>query len=240
MGSSETVVDTNTKPEDIVDVSTPSIGVDSLYAQQQDQIKHMRATMLSISNDNNPRSVKNAIQNITVLRIYHQISRIIRFTEQMDKIEDKLYESIDASMENMEDTDPRTWMSLLKIQDQLQKTMIESQKLLDPYLNSKVFESVEIPQDTTSEESFATKILDQSSREKIRQSAQQVLNILSETDKEEQKVSDKNSEDEAKTKDTETEDTESTLEEESQDPEEISAAQKVAQSLINSIEENND
>ena len=52
--------------------------VDPLLKEQQNQVQGMRTTLLSFNPTDFP-SAKRAIQNITVLRIYHQIARIIRW-----------------------------------------------------------------------------------------------------------------------------------------------------------------
>lgn len=171
-------------PVETVDSTTQVISSDPIYKKEQDLVSQMR-THLLMSNDGDPKSVKSAIQNVLVLRLYHNVTRITRFLDEMDKIEDKLYASIDASMANMEDTNPATWMSLLQIQERLQKTMVESQKLLEPYFNSKIDLGIlDIPKDEVEEDSFTSKILDQNSREKIRTSAQQLLKALDEVNKE--------------------------------------------------------
>ena len=152
---------------------------DPIYMRQQQDVASMRQLLLNC-NINDPNSVRSSMQNILVMRIYHQISRIIKFTEQMDKIEAKLYDSIDKSLDTMNDTDPRTWMSLLNIQERLQKTMIDSQKLLDPYLSIKELTYIDVPE-VTAEDSFAKSLLDQQSREKLRTSAQAILAALDTT-----------------------------------------------------------
>lgn len=145
----------------------------SLFVNQMNDVNSMRQTLLTF-NKNDPNAAKRAIQNITVLRIYHQMSRIIRYTELMDKIEDKMYQSIGCYLDDADEMDPNTWATLLRMQDQLQRSMIESHKLLEPYLNADTFNlpvvEVENPQ-----ESFTNMIIDQESREKLRTSAQAII-----------------------------------------------------------------
>lgn len=159
---------------------TPVDRGDSLYEKQQKDVASMRASLLSCSTDN-PFSVQSALKNITVLRVYHQISRIIRYTEMMDKIEDKLYTAIEKTLDNMNENSPSTWIQLLSIQEKLQKSMIESNKLLQPYLDPSLYETViTIETQNVSEEDNLQKLLiDQESREKIRTSAQSVLAAIS-------------------------------------------------------------
>ena len=138
----------------------------------------MRSSLLSF-NMNNAQSAKAAIQNITIMRFYHQLSRIIRYTEMMDKLENKLYQAIDASIDRMSEDSPSTWITLLNIQEKLQKNMIESQKLLQPYLDMDNLSFVQIPDATDSPtDSFGSMLLDQSSRDKVRSSAQAVLDAI--------------------------------------------------------------
>jgi len=153
--------------------------IDPLYSKQKEDVATMRASLLACS-PNNPITVRKAIQNITVMRVYHQINRIIRYTEMMDKIEDKLYESIECSLNNMDASRPTTWMQLLKIQEQLQKSMIESHKLLQPYLDIEQLAFLEVidqPEDA-SPQSYSTMIMGQDARDKVRTSAQAVLQAI--------------------------------------------------------------
>lgn len=153
---------------------------DPLIAKQKRDVDAMR-TILLTCNTSDPNSVKAAMNNILVMRVYHQISRIIKYTEQMDKIEAKLYNSIDQSLDTMSDADPRTWMTLLNIQERLQKIMIDSHKLIEPYLNIEDLTYVEVIPEASSD-SFAKTLLDQDSRERLRTSAQAILSALSESD----------------------------------------------------------
>lgn len=150
--------------------------VDLLIQKQQADVQSMRNTLMSVDTTN-PNSVRAAMNNILVMRVYHQISRIIKYTEQMDKIEEKLYKSINSSMSTMHETDPRTWMMLLNIQERLQKIMIDSHKLLEPYLSMDNLNYVEVTPEASSD-SFAKSLLDQDSRERLRSSAQEILAVL--------------------------------------------------------------
>lgn len=150
-----------------------------LYLKQTEDVANMRSSLLSF-NRSDPLSAKMAIQNVTVLRVYHQLSRIVRYTEMMDKIEDKIYQAIDCQLMDMDEYDPVTIGKLLTIQERLQKCMIESHKLLEPYLDLDALTVVDMPQPADCSNTFAAMILDQESREKLRTSAQQVLSALSE------------------------------------------------------------
>ena len=140
---------------------------------QASGVAQMRATLLSF-NKNDPDSAKKALQYITALRVYHQMSRIIRYTEMLDKIEDKMYESIGIDLDQMDTADPQTWRTLLQLQSKLQEAMIESHKLLEPYLKLETLTTIEVPKDDPND-TFTAMILDQQSREKLRTSAQEVL-----------------------------------------------------------------
>ena len=72
----------------------------------------------------------------------------------------------------------------MRIQSQLQKTMIESQQLLEPYLHSELFESIQIP-DINAEHSTSNMLLDAESRQKLRDSATAVLAALESSKSEE-------------------------------------------------------
>lgn len=151
--------------------------IDPLVSKQKEDVARMRASLLACST--NLRSTREALQNITVLRLFHQMSRLIRYIEVMDKIEDKLYRSIDARLERMDDADPFTLAQLLKVQESLQKNMIESSKLLEPYLNisetvSEMMEEINSLDANTYDDSLIPK----SDRDKLRLLAREVLNEL--------------------------------------------------------------
>lgn len=154
--------------------------VDPIYARQKEDVAKMRASLLACSGEHlSSISTKQALKNITAMRIYHQISRIIRYTEMMDKLEDKLYQSIDATLENANVESPSTWMMLLKIQESLQKTMIDSHKLLQPYMDLKDIAVMDlIPEQEDSATTTARAVIPAESREKLRNAANAVLATL--------------------------------------------------------------
>ena len=163
------------------EANTFSSGLD-LYVNQCSDVSKMKTSLLSC-NKNDPDSARKAIQFITVQRVYHQISRIIRFTELMDKVEDKMYESIETDLNNMDSADPMTWKTLVNLQSKLQESMIESHKLLEPYLKMETLTTIELPKDDPND-TFTAMILDQQSREKLRTSAQEVLAAIATVDTE--------------------------------------------------------
>jgi len=161
----------NTSSEENTDLSS----ADPLLKEQKLQVDQMRSTLLSF-NKADPNSAKRAMQNITVLRIYHQVTRIIKFTEMMDLLEDKLYTAMIENMAQMDNADPMTMMTLLKVQEQLQETMIQSQLLIKPYLDMDI-ESI-APQPELEETSIGVAIISQESRNNIRTGAQALLTEL--------------------------------------------------------------
>lgn len=163
------------KDLETVKASTTS-SQDPLVSKQREDVAKMRASLLCCSDD--PFSASNAIRNITVLRIYHQLNRIIRYLEMMDKIEDKLYRSIDSTLETLEDDDPTTWMRLITLQEKLQKNLIESHKLLEPYLDIPDLHVDEISPKVIESIDNSQNLLDKDARDRIRTSAQQVLSAL--------------------------------------------------------------
>lgn len=164
--------------KDLETVENSSVLVpDPLIAKQKEDVARMRASLLCCSDD--PHTATQAMKNITVLRVYHQISRIIRYLEMMDKIEAKLYESIDATLDRMDPNNTTSWMMLLNLQERLQSNLIDSHKLLQPYLNVQEFSIEDLaPTVTPSPTGDGTSILSRESRDRLRSSAQQVLEIL--------------------------------------------------------------
>lgn len=155
----------------------------ALTSKQQEQVSGMRAAML-MCDESDPFSIQSTMKSVLAMRIYHQVMRIIKYTEQMDRIEDTLYKTIDDTLEHI-DMDvgrdfghcARQLSLLLDLQEQLQKSMIESQKLLDPYLNIKELTYIDVPNDDI-EITTEAKVLDQNSRSKIREGAQLLLDTI--------------------------------------------------------------
>ena len=94
----------------------------------------------------------------------------------MDLLEDKLYESMIENMAQMDTGDPMTMMTLLKVQEQLQETMIQSQLLIKPYLDMDIATIAPAPE--LEETSFGAAIISQESRNNIRTGAQALLTEL--------------------------------------------------------------
>ena len=166
--------------EDAIDSTFDSGLVDPLLAEQKSQADQMRAALLTCKK-NDITSAKVALQNIAVLQVYHQVARIIRYTEMMDRLEDKLYASIDANLAQMDEWDPATMLMLSKLQGDLMKTMVMSQDLLKPYMDIDL-EAIAPPKDINEETSFGAAILPKESRNAIRNGAQALLTELKKTE----------------------------------------------------------
>lgn len=162
MGDFKTVEDATTKP------------VDPLRSLQREGVSRMRTSLLSCSMENSS-SIKQTINQVTVLRIYHQVTRIIRYLDLMDKLEEKLYESAEYTILTADPTELDTLATLMKIQAQLQDSMINSHKLLQPYLELEDFSITELMPNTKTETSL---IMSAESREKLRNNAQAALVAL--------------------------------------------------------------
>lgn len=159
--------------------SALSDSIDPLYAKQKEDVAAMRTSLLACTGD--ATLTKTALQNISVLRIYHQVSRIIRYLDLMDKLEDKLYQSIEYTVDNADPSRTATWAMLLSIQERLQKNMLESHKLLQPYLNIEEFQIVDLAAAHTTNNSDDL-LLSADSRERLRSRAQAVLAELGDLD----------------------------------------------------------
>ena len=148
-----------------------------LYARQREDVAKMRTSLLACVDDNG-YPTKQAINNITVMRVYHQIARIIRYLDLMDKLEDKLYSAIEVQINDADLFDDGTVARLLTIQERLQKTMLESHKLLQPYLDIQEFNVVDLTASAstaTSASAVAADIMKPEDRDRLRSNAQAVL-----------------------------------------------------------------
>lgn len=162
-----------------------------LYAQQLNDVQEMQNQLLTFDKSD-PNAARKAIQNVTVLRVYHQLARIVRFTEMLDKLEDRYYQSIDAKLDEYTPDDPDAWFVLIPIAERLQKMMVDSHKLLEPYLSMEQLTALEVSvpdQDPTT--SFTSMILDQESREKVRTGIQQLMDVINTFDSTAQDTTDR-------------------------------------------------
>lgn len=148
-----------------------------LYNEQVRDVDNMRHSLLSFDKTD-PAAARKAIQNVTLLRVYHQLERIVRYTEMMDKLEDRIYQSIDQKLLNADPDDEDIWFTLIPIQERLQEIMIKSHKLLEPYLSMEQLSALEVPQQEDPANSFTSMLLEQESREKVRTGVQQLMSII--------------------------------------------------------------
>lgn len=161
--------------------------VNPLYAAQKEGVARMRTSLLSCLSADNGTITSRAINNITVLRIYHQIARIIKYLDLMDKLEDKLYESIERNIDNMNPDSIDTMEVLLDVQTKLQKSMIESHKLLQPYMDLQdisIVDLMTVQADASEMVGSEMSLLPSESRDRIRNSAQSVLEVLKRSESE--------------------------------------------------------
>lgn len=144
---------------------------DPLLQKQKESIAQMRAALLAVSSEGGTPA-QSAIQTITVMQIYHQLSRIIRYTEMMDKLENKLYESIEYTADHADVADTDTLILLTGLQEKLQKSMVESHKLLEPYLD---MQQASIPGLAETESTTPNLIMSPEGRDRVRANAQSML-----------------------------------------------------------------
>lgn len=147
--------------------------------KQKETVDKMRAAVLACSADD-PTSTRQAMQSITAMRIYHQMTRIVNYLDLMDKLEAKLYDSILTSIDSADSAEPETFLMLMGIQTKLQKNMIESHKLLEPYLEVQEFtNAVDLAASSTeTTESDSMSIMSSEVRDNLRANAKKVLEML--------------------------------------------------------------
>ena len=146
--------------------------MDPLFRQQKEDVSRMRTSLLACNISK--ESARSALQTINITRAYHQLNRIIRYTELMDELEEKLYESIHHYVSTADPNSTTTWMMLLNIQEKLQKNMIESMKLLQPYMDNMQQLTEELTVDVEEDRQRALPF-NAEIREHLRNSAKKVL-----------------------------------------------------------------
>ena len=148
--------------------------VDPLRAAKNEDVAKMRASLLACSDD--PTSAVSQFQKITYLRLKHQLARIIKYTELMDRLEETLYDAIDGYLVNADVFDPLTMTTLLNVQDRLLENMNKSHELLKPYLTASGLPIEQfVPVETVDAE---TSLISRETRDKLRESARKVLEVL--------------------------------------------------------------
>ena len=156
---------------------------DPLNSLKSESIDRMRTALLSASlGDVSTASI--AIRQVTILRVSHQVTRIVQYLDLMDRLENKLFQAVDNHLNSVDLYDPMELAKLLKIQEQLQKSIIESNKLLAPYLEMEQYPAFTEIEEVTpaSENRLAIPAAD---RNALRESAGEILlqlNELSELD----------------------------------------------------------
>lgn len=149
---------------------------DPLSNLKRESIDRMKMALLSSSLDD-PLSVVSAVKGVTVMRVYHQVVRIVQYLDLMDRLEAKLYYAIDRELENDQQDEYLTISKLLKIQEQIQKSIIESNKLLAPYLEMEQYQTFnEIEEVTPVSDDILE--LDSTKRNLLRENAGQILSDL--------------------------------------------------------------
>lgn len=161
---------------DVSKTVTSTTGLDLLSEQTKD-VENMRRTLVSFDKSD-PNAARKAIQNVTLLRVYHQLERIVRYTEMIDKLEDRIYQSIEMKLMNSDPDDEDLYFTLIPIQERLQRMMIESHKLLEPYLSMEQLSALDVPKEEDPANSFTSMLLEQESREKVRTGVQQLMSII--------------------------------------------------------------
>lgn len=159
-----------------VDVRTVPTSSDALYNKKQEDVAKMRASLLACSDK--PEDIANTVKKITILRVIHQISRIISYLDVMDRIEERLYQAIDNTIDTIDMNDFSSWGILLNLQSRLQDNMIESHRLLEPYLKIKDLDMLDISEYEDVYDNPENQLLSRDSRDKLRQNAQQVLHLI--------------------------------------------------------------
>lgn len=149
-----------------------------LVSKQKEDVARMKTSLLSCTDD--PQQAVKAVQQVTVLRVFHQITRIVRYLELMDKLEAKLYSAIDHVIDTQPEQSVATMMMLMNVQERLQSNMIESHKILQPYIKLEDTLAIMTPGTAGDDPKLAYReqILSKESRDKLRSASQSILEEL--------------------------------------------------------------
>jgi hypothetical protein len=147
---------------------------DPLIAKQVEDVAKMRTSLLCCSEDS--YSVQKSLKNVSVLQVQYQFIRIIRCLDAMNKIDDKMYEALDYRLDTIDVRNTTAWDTLMRMQAQLQKNMMEGCKLLEPYSNMPNLFIDEVESIQTNND--GNTILSKASRDRLRTGAQQVLELI--------------------------------------------------------------
>jgi hypothetical protein len=145
------------------------------YEQQKQGVSKMREALLASADGT--MTVSTAMQRVTALRIFHQMNRVIQYTEMMDKLEAKLYEAMDFAITATDITNRHDMLILVGLQERLQKNFLDSQKMLQPYIEmGEAFKNyVEYTEDN---DILKDQLASPDGREHIRIAAQRVIKQL--------------------------------------------------------------
>lgn len=151
--------------------------VDPLNVIKKESVERMKTALLA-TNLGDPREASTALRQVAILRVYHQVTRIIQYLDLMDKLEEKLYESIELDLVTLDTMDDRNVTRLLSIQDHLQKSIIQSNKLLESYIDMNDY-PVFLEVQSENLDNNTALALPASDRDRIRDAAGRVLEELS-------------------------------------------------------------
>lgn len=170
------------------DDSSSLTSYDPLDSMQRESVERMKQALISAQLDE-PSTAAAAIRQVTILRAYHQVTRIVKYLDLMDQLESKLYETIEfelADSDDFEEDNFKVLTKLLAVQEKLQKSMIESNKLLQPFLDTEqyggAFDIIEANEVKPQES-----LIPVENRNEIRDSAGQILKELTSLSKQDDK-----------------------------------------------------
>lgn len=147
-------------------------------AKLKEDVEKMKTSLLACT-DENGITAKGGMQLMIAARVQHQMKRIIKYLELMDKLEAKLYAAVEQQIDALDPTRVYTISLLMDYQERLQKSMIESHKLLQPYLSIESFSSLDLTltaaSSTTPTSSGIIDILPPESRDRLRTKAQAIV-----------------------------------------------------------------
>lgn len=151
---------------------------DPMVVKQREGIEKMRSALLAGSEDSTI-TAKSTMNSIAVLQLYHQVVRIIRYLDLMEKLEAKLYESIEFQIDSADYTSDATWPMLLGIQSNLQSAMDKSHKLMQNTLSIRdELISMDMCEEVSQDQTLPG-VMGPETRDRLRTNAQALLAELS-------------------------------------------------------------
>lgn len=147
-------------------------------ARLHEDVEKMKTSLLACTNENGI-TAKGGMQLMAAARVQHQMKRIVKYLELMDKLEAKLYTAMEEQIDKLDPSRLSTISLLMDYQERLQKTMIESHKLLQPYLQIESFSALDMTitaaSSTSAESTGIIDILPPESRDRLRTNAQAII-----------------------------------------------------------------